>query len=520
MVAEPSLGFHGTFTTDDQTEWLVVDKGAYAGYLFALFDGEYDKKMWDGLSTLNINKQMVIDSATIKSISSDDFVDTKNLFRGYAFGLRINTVATLDANTTDIYSGAGAVGTTERELSIYSLIEIEPNTTYTVSKASSDRFNVGLIKSGASGRVILRDAAKRSLTITTGADDKLLFVQVSEKGLRPKIQIEKGSKATSYESYGRKFKDAAMPIGLDVTKDDYQTDNTFIDLGVQTDRFRYPSGANTYNTDTILNEFYEPLLADYPTHVTKNTLGKDSSGLYDIYEYVFEPDNYEQTILLTSGMHPTERVPPFALGLLINEVYRNPSKHEGLAYLKNKVKIVVIPVVNPWSMNAENKVEPDNYANFRGVNPNRNFPSRWDLVPVNNDPYNQKGEYALSEAEAEVIYTVLNREHEDLSFYFDLHTAQGWIRDSLVYWLEDDDLLRPVMQGVVSMYNDVVRDKYNREPVNLTQETQRALGLYYSHRVLGVPAATIEFGAADTINLIARKRLTLLITYSITCIMH
>ena len=47
---------------------------------------------------------------------------------------------------------------------------------------------------------------------------------------------------------------------------------------------------------------YGPLVEDFPNYVTKTTLGKDSSKLYNIYKYEFTPKEYDRTIVLLSNV--------------------------------------------------------------------------------------------------------------------------------------------------------------------------------------------------------------------------
>lgn len=500
----PVLRRGGTFTTGENTNYITLDPRTYSNYDFVVVEGEYAEDIEASLvATVDqSNKQASFDYLYAKNLQSDKFGKSKNLFKGYTFGSYLSTTRIV---SSDYVSGLWLPGYHPTLAGFWegvaTVVPVKPNTTYTISKEESNRFAVLLCKDLTNSKLVLRDSSLRSYTVTTGSEDNFIAIVLSDIGEQPLVQIEEGTNVTAYESMGDKFAKSALPIGKKLTDIVKQTDNAYISLGMQSDEFRYyPTAPTQWTTDTVLNKYYEPLRAEFPANITRNILGKDASGLYDVYEYILKPDNYEQTIFITAGMHTTEMVTPFALGILLNEIYRNPSKHEGLAYLRNKVKIVVIPVVNVWGANQNPKVVPTHYVNSNAVNPSRNFPERWEQI-IEDGPYNKKGTAPASEAETQHIMTVMHREKDELAFYLDLHTGQGWTQDTLLYWLEEDNFLRPVLQNIVSMRNDIVRKTLGREPINETHETQRATSLFYLWRVLGVPAGTIEYGTGSTSNL-------------------
>lgn len=500
----PVLRRRGTFTTGENTNYITLDPRTYSNYDFVVVEGEYAEDIEASLvaTTDQANKQARFDYLYAKNLQSDKFGKSKNLFKGYTFGAYlIATRVVSDEYVASLWLPGAHPTQAGYWEGVAAVVPVKPNTTYTISKEESNRFAVLLCKDLTNSKLVLRDSSLRSYTVTTGAEDNFIAIVLSDIGEQPLVQIEEGSNVTAYEAVGDKFAKSALPIGKKLTDIIKQTDNAYISLGMQSDEFRYyPTSPTQWTTDTVLNKYYEPLRTEFPANITRNILGKDASGLYDVYEYIFKPDNYEQTIFITAGMHTTEMVTPFALGILLNEIYRNPNKHEGLAYLRNKVKIVVIPVVNVWGANQNPKTVPTHYVNSNAVNPSRNFPERWEQI-VEDGPYNKKGSSPASEAETQHIMTVMHREKDELAFYLDLHTGQGWTQDTLLYWLEEDNFLRPVLQNIVSMRNDIVRKTLGREPINETHETQRATQSFYPWRVLGVPAATIEYGTGSTINL-------------------
>lgn len=510
---------YATFTTGSTTKWIALDPANYSNYEWLICEGTYAATMWNSFVVESHDKPIIADLITAKKIKSDMIVQSKNLFEGYNFGSRLSDTVAVGVETANIVSTGATLTAANYKQYVGAYFKVQPNTTYTFSKEQSNRFHLVLLKANrTTGKLLVRDSALRQYTFTTEVDTAFVFVYLSSNYEQPRVQLELGSKVTAYEEQGQKFIEQAKPLGKLLTEDTKQTDNQYLTLGLQSDKFYYKNQSGGVNVADVIDTFYEPLLALYPGQVSKNLLGKDASNTYDIYEYIFEPDNYEQKIIITAGMHPTELVTMFALGSLLNEAYRNPNKHEGLAYLRNKVKIVVIPVVNPWGMNQNPKTLPTHYLNANGINPARNFPERWDLIlPGAPGDYGSKGVTPLDQAEAQHMYTVLNREKDGASFYFDLHTGQGTVRDSFMYWQEDDYFLRPVLQNIVSMRNDIIRTTLGREPVNETFETQRATSTYQAWRVFNIPTATIEYGAVQAENL-STKQMTDYVDLIFNCI--
>lgn len=487
---------YATVTVPANINYLVFDPKRYADdYDWILCEGVFATSMVDSFATTSQNKTLNADVINVKQINSEMFAQSKNLFNGYTFGLRTSPAVPVNvvvAGTATFHRHPDAP---DYKQVVSAFIAVDPNTTYTISKEPSDEFVVSINNSAKnSGKILLRDVSKTEFTFTTEADTAWIFVMLSQNYQQPLVQVEKGNKATFYVSSGLQFKGGALPVGKKLGEPKVQPKNTYIDLGVRTDK--YALNLSQIRTSTLYDDFYDPLVADFPHLVSKTLLGKDTSGLYDIFQYTFEPEHYEQTIAITAGMHASEVVPPFALATLLDEAYRHPEKHEGLAYLRNKTKIVIIPVVNPWGFNQHPKV----YANVNGVNPSRNFPERWDVLRWDNQS-DGKGTAPLSEAESQHMYTMLSSVKDELSFYLDCHTAQGFTEDTMLYWQEDDDFLRPALENIVSMLNDKVRQKYGRETNNQTFETQRATQSYHPWRVWGVPTAIVEYPTGSTQNM-------------------
>lgn len=104
----------------------------------------------------------------------------------------------------------------------------------------------------------------------------------------------------------------------------------------------------TANYEQFLNMTYEPLRASNPNYITRSVIGKDASGLYDIYKYEFTPDYYDQIIYVQAGVHPWEPDGYVALYRVLKQICDDWEGDKDLTYLRWGVKIVCVPVVNVW----------------------------------------------------------------------------------------------------------------------------------------------------------------------------
>ncbi len=129
--------------------------------------------------------------------------------------------------------------------------------------------------------------------------------------------------------------------------------------------------ANCPSLSEVYSIFYDTYLnRTIPNYsVTKKSLGKDQSYTYDLIEYDFCPDGWERMILLSSGMNGYEVAGIFGLAYFLKQVIENHDNDPVLNYIFRKVRIKVIPFINPWGYAQSPKV----YLQSRGVNINRNF---------------------------------------------------------------------------------------------------------------------------------------------------
>lgn len=123
-----------------------------------------------------------------------------------------------------------------------------------------------------------------------------------------------------------------------------------------------------WSSDTVLEKLYEPVRQRHPEYITREVIGKDQSGKYDMYAYIYAPEHYETTMFLNGGTHGDEQTAYFALAKVM-ELIADAKPEDNLLYtLRHKVRFVVIPILNVWSA-SESHIR----YNVTGTDLNRDF---------------------------------------------------------------------------------------------------------------------------------------------------
>ncbi len=176
-------------------------------------------------------------------------------------------------------------------------------------------------------------------------------------------------------------------------------------------------GDKSWDSDQIITRVYEPLRAKYPDEITRQNIGKDASGRYDMWCYLFEPAAYQYTVYLQGGVHGVNELQGYwALARLMHVIYGEDGNTDcHLSTLRHTVRFIVVPVVNVWNVTTKR----DNPNNSNHVNLNRN----WKAAPPQQEIAN--------------IKALLARYRKEIDFGFDLHTdpegVPGWGGYLLIY---------------------------------------------------------------------------------------
>ena len=262
-----------------------------------------------------------------------------------------------------------------------------------------------------------------------------------------------------------------------------------------------PSQPNTWANTTMKSE--EFLSTFFDTYITndsdattdytfkKTSLGKEASGIYDIYEYVFTPNNYNRTIMISSIMHGIEIIGGFSVGRLLYYIINEPDVHGLIRYIRDNVRIIFMPLLNPYGFDQN----PRQFANYNGVNINSNFDDGgWDNYV--EDSYNRKGIAPLSEPEAYIISEQLKKYQYELDFWIDCHTGEGWDQDVWMYYIDEDEIFKPkVIRAGEWETQQYMIDKGCSESAlkNRILDADTSHKLRYAYKYFGVSCTTPEY---------------------------
>ena len=200
-----------------------------------------------------------------------------------------------------------------------------------------------------------------------------------------------------------------------------------VDFGIMPSSYYHGVGANYeaegFNKDTKYADFlalWRILVADHSAYVTETELGAASDGQM-LYLYDFSPARPDKQktpipkIIITAGQHGWEKADVYGLFYFVRNLLGSWNKHPALEYLRNHVRLMIVPVVNPYGF--------DNfcYKNANAVNINRNYDSNWTLV---DDPESQQygGAKPFDQPESQIVRDLILG-NEDALLVVDFHTC-------------------------------------------------------------------------------------------------
>ena len=238
----------------------------------------------------------------------------------------------------------------------------------------------------------------------------------------------------------------------------------------------YSGVANDY-----LN-LWESLRTGNPEYITRSNLGKDSSGTYDIWEYAFTPKNYTKTEFIVCGVHGGEVTPVLTLYRFFKHLTEDYTKYPQLGEIRDDVRFIVIPIVNPWGMSQK----PKTRHNVNGVDLNRNFDFKWASNP-NVEPFKHgyKGTAPFSEAESRYIRDTFTK-YKDISVFFDFHNFGTPDHDYVLY-------AEPKTEKIGAQILDYLTKNIQNPDVDFRITQNDSSSNNYASGVLDIPAINAEW---------------------------
>lgn len=207
--------------------------------------------------------------------------------------------------------------------------------------------------------------------------------------------------------------------------------------------------------DWVLNH----LLEEYPNYITKTVLGKDGSNTYNIYRYDFTPAEYDRTILILSNVHGNEYASFYGVCRFMEDLCQRHQSNALLSELRERVRIVLLPMVNPWGfVNGRRQ-------NSNDVDLNRNANYRWKEYTSADSQlgkYHYKGTEPFSEAETQYVRQVVE---ELMTSNFvgamDLHTVTTIEAEKILYYPRFQGNLKQEFAKLMAAYQPEVERNRN-----------------------------------------------------------
>lgn len=189
---------------------------------------------------------------------------------------------------------------------------------------------------------------------------------------------------------------------------------------------------------------YDELVANYPEYVTRTLMGTvlPETEALPIYRYDFAPPMLLGSktddvckILYCSGIHGGEVAPILQGFRFFKDLCENWRNQELLRSLRFNVHFTVIPIVNPYGIQHNQK------TNENGVNLNRNFTNGWVYdAGDGTSASSYSGETPASELATQLIENMIANER--FEFGIDHHTFSNFVTAGYVGYFVSNDAAR------------------------------------------------------------------------------
>ncbi len=207
----------------------------------------------------------------------------------------------------------------------------------------------------------------------------------------------------------------------------------------------------------LIYNMYDRLLVEFPQFVTKTVLGQAFSN--DINSYTIKNHSLEnfsdipykpfKLIVLTS-IHGYEQGSAYTAALFFEEMLR--SNDEKLKFIQRNVQFEIIPVLNPWGFDRNDR------KNGNSVDLNRNFEQGFTGIKDKESEI-YSGTEPFSEVETRIIREFVEK-HSDAQAVLDYHNIYGGYPLFYVYQEKDIQLAN----AVFSLLSPYWQEKYDAFP--------------------------------------------------------
>lgn len=269
----------------------------------------------------------------------------------------------------------------------------------------------------------------------------------------------------------------------------------YLDFGVMQYDSYYTGMQSAYDIDKSISyaDFmtaWSNLVTGHTEYVTRTDLGAASDDqhlyLFDLNPSQINIDAHSAliagsaeavpvlpTIIITVCQHGNEKAAGFGAYYFIKDLLENWYGNGLLSYIRHHVRLLIIPVCNPYGWDNNLGV------NANGVNINRNYP--YNFVPGGGNPGDQEyaGLEALDQPESTIIYNLVC-DHANALHLCDFHTtgntAPAVNEVAWVSYFETDDLYYNKIVNAARVYLKTFSAQLIREyELNYSEDTILAM---------------------------------------------
>ncbi|MDN6288893.1 MAG: hypothetical protein L0J63_01235 [Tetragenococcus koreensis] len=199
----------------------------------------------------------------------------------------------------------------------------------------------------------------------------------------------------------------------------------------------YFSDGNAFTMSDIdlfweYTDLFRDLQADHSEYIKIRNHGTNTDGWRELFSYVYEPEKYEKTVILSAGVHGGEKLAIISLYNFLKLLVNDWQEYPALSYIRKHVRLIVIPIANPSGVYFNTRTN----GGTKLVDINRNFPYRFDeYVGTENK---MPGTHGGSEFETQVIMTLLS-ENPDAVAWIDAHnTGESEVDESAEWYAKPE----------------------------------------------------------------------------------
>lgn len=270
-----------------------------------------------------------------------------------------------------------------------------------------------------------------------------------------------------------------------------------------TDEYHSPIGQDkatcSLSYAEFLTRYFDCYITNYDDRysVTKRSLGRDSANKYDIYEYTFTPKRYSRTVMISGGMNACELPAEFGIAYFIKNVMEKTNI--SFEWIHSNVRFKIIPVMCPWSFDQS----PMKYANYNGVNINKNFDYNHSWENYSAGGAGTKGDAPCSEAETQMLMRWLNANANCCDLWIDCHTDSAGIAENATAYLHTVICSDSATTSLIASAQSAITQAYiaagyfasgaeKTESTTWTEQGANYPKTLYAKHICGIPSIMVE----------------------------